>query len=81
MLLTNLLKADMSESRSCVRTLEPPVKASSRCSAMNGVPSPLWEGGNFRTCGSETSFIPFISPSTSSSERTAPQLAKEKINN
>lgn len=78
MLLTSLLKADISVSRECGRALEPPVKASSKCWAMKGVPFPLWGGGTFRTCGSEPSFIPFISPSTSSSESTAPQLAADR---
>lgn len=78
MLLTSLLKADMSESRECGRALEPPVRATSKCSAMNGVPFPFCGGGNFRTGGSEPSFIPFISPSTSSSESTAPQFAGDR---
>lgn len=78
MLLTSLLKADMSESHECGRALEPPVKASSKCSAMNGVPFPLCGGDNFCTRGSEPSFIPFIPPSTSSSDSTAPQLAGDR---
>lgn len=78
MLLTSLLKADMSVSRECGRAPEPPVKASSKCWAMKGVPFPLCGGGTFRTCGSEPSFIPFIPPSTSSSESTAPQLAGDR---
>lgn len=78
MLLTSLLKADMSESRLCGRLLGPPVSASSRCSAMKGVPLPFCGDGSLRTCGPELSFIPFISPSTSSSERTAPQVATDK---
>lgn len=79
MLLTSLLKADMSESRECGRVQEPPVRASSKCSAMKGVPFPLWGAGTFRTCDSEPSFIPFIDPSTSSSESTAPQLAGDRF--
>lgn len=79
MLLTSLLKADMSVSRERGRALNPPVKASSKCSAMKGVPFPLWAGGTFRLCGSESSLIPFISPSTSSNESTTPELAGNKI--
>lgn len=78
MLLTSLLKADMSESHECGRALEPPVKASSKCSAMNGVPFPLCGGDSFCTRGSKPSFIPFIPPSTSSNDSTAPQLAGDR---
>lgn len=78
MLLTNLLKADMSVSCERGWALEQPVKASSKCSAIKGVPFPLWGGGTFRACDSDPSFIPFISPSTSSRDSTTPQLAGDK---
>lgn len=81
MLLTSLLKADMSVSRERGRALNPPVKASSKCSAMKGVPFPLSAGGTFRICGSESSLIPFISPSTSSNESTTPELAGNTLYN
>lgn len=74
MLLTSLLKADMSVSRERGRLLEPPVNASSKCSAMKGVPFPC-PGDAFGTGASEDSLIPFMFPSTSSSDRTTPELA------
>lgn len=78
-LLTSLLKADMSESRVCGRAPEPPVKASSKCSAMKGVPFPFCGGGTFCARGSKPSFMFFIPPSTSSRESTAPQLARDRF--
>lgn len=75
-LLTSLLNADMSGSRGRAMTPAPPVRASSRCSAMKGVPLPwpcsclvLGWGCSLWT------FSPFKPLSTSSKDNTTPELA------
>lgn len=75
-LLTSLLKADMSGSRGRAMNPVPPVSASSRCSAMKGVPLP-WACsclGAGSGCSLWT-FSPFKPLSTSSKDNTTPELA------
>lgn len=78
-LLTSLLKADMSASRGRAMTPVPPVRASSRCSAMKGVPLP-WACSCLGVdwgCSLWT-FSPFKLLSTSSKDNTTPELAKNR---